>query len=334
MTRCRTSRAAPKKSLARGGNNNFLITLRVDRLLACCPGQLRRPQDPKKPRGKRLVRDKTHEENGLAWDIVAQAKYEAEMEEHIELLRAGGHALLPPEVDALRPHLSGAHVVHLQCSHGLDALGLLNLGAGSVTGIDISPAMIRQAQRKASALGRSATFVCADVLNVPARFDGSADIVYTGKGALPWIMDLSAWAKVVGRLLRPGGRVFIFEGHPLDALWEREAGGLELRQNVGYFDSAPQENPGFPAEVVERQLGPKRPRLLERFWTPAEVITSLLSAGLRLELFQEHPLLFWKQFPRWPEELITRLPHSYSVLAVREVASNEAQPQRINQSRR
>jgi SAM-dependent methyltransferase len=262
------------------------------------------------------VRDRTHEENGLAWDIVAQAKYEAEIGEHIEILRAGGHTLLAPEVQVLRPYLSRAHVVHLQCSHGLDTLGLLNLGAGSVTGIDISPTMIRQAQRKASALGRSATFVCADVLEIPAHFDGSADIVYTGKGALPWIMDLTAWAKVVGRLLRPGGRVFMFEGHPLDALWERESSSLELRQDAGYFDSTPREHPGFPAQVVERQLGQQRFRLLERQWTPAEVITSLLSAGLTLELFQEHPLLFWGQFPRWPEELMARLPHSYSVLAV------------------
>jgi len=267
-----------------------------------------------------VARDKDHEENSVAWDIVARAKYEAEMEEHIAFLRAGGHTLLAPEIEVLRPHLSRAHVVHLQCSHGLDALGLLNLGAGSVTGVDISPAMIRQAQQKASALGRSATFVCADVLEVPARFDGSADIVYTGKGALPWMMDLTAWAKVVARLLRPGGRVFIFEGHPLDALWDREADSLELRQDTGYFDRAPRESPGFPAQVVERELGPQRPRLMERFWTPAEVITSLLSAGLTLELFQEHPMLFWKQFPRWSEELIARLPHSYSVLAIRDGA--------------
>ena len=265
-----------------------------------------------------MARNKNHEENSVAWDIVARAKYEAEMEEHIAFLRSGGHTLLAPEIEALRPHLSRADVVHLQCSHGLDTLGLLNLGAGSVTGIDISPAMIRQAQQKALALGRPATFVCADVLEVPTRFDGSADIVYTGKGALPWIMDLTAWAKVVARLLRPGGRIFIFEGHPLDALWEREADLLELRQDAGYFDLVPRENPGFPAAVVERELGPQRPRLVEQFWSPADVITSLLSAGLTLELFQEHPLLFWKQFPRWSEELIGRLPHSYSVLAVRD----------------
>lgn len=263
-----------------------------------------------------MERDSNHKENGAAWDIVARAKYESEMEEHIEFLRAGGNTLLAPEIEALCPHLSQAHVVHLQCSHGLDTLGLLNLGAGSVTGIDISPAMVRQAQQKASALGRSATFVCADVLEVPERFDGSADIVYTGKGALPWMMDLRAWAKVIARLLRPGGRVFIFEGHPLDALWEREADLLELRQDAGYFDRSPRESPGFPADVLERKLGPHRPRMVERFWTPAEVITSLLSAGLTLELFQEHPLLYWNQFPKWSEELISRLPHSYSVLAV------------------
>lgn len=265
-----------------------------------------------------VARDNRHDENGKAWDVVAQAKYAGEMEEHIQLLRAGGHTLLPPELAALGPYLSGAHVMHLQCSHGLDALGLFNLGAASVTGIDISPAMIRQAQQKAAALGRSARFVCSDVLNVPSEFDGCADLVYTGKGALPWLMDLSAWANVVARLLRPGGRIFIFEGHPLDWLWERDVASLQLREHVGYFDSMPRESAGFPADVVEQELGPSRPRLLERQWRPDEVITCLMSAGLRLELFQEHPLLFWDQFPEWPQDLVARLPHSYSLLAVRD----------------
>jgi hypothetical protein len=34
-----------------------------------------------------VARDRYHEENSAAWDIVARAKYEAEMEEHIEFLR-------------------------------------------------------------------------------------------------------------------------------------------------------------------------------------------------------------------------------------------------------
>lgn len=202
-----------------------------------------------------MERDSNHKENGAAWDIVARTKYESEMEEHIEFLRAGGNTLLAPEIEALCPHLSQAHVVHLQCSHGLDTLGLLNLGAGSVTGIDISPAMVRQAQQKASALGRSATFVCADVLEVPERFDGSADIVYTGKGALPWMMDLRAWAKVIARLLRPGGRVFIFEGHPLDALWEREAICWSFAKTLGTSTARLGKALGFPRMCWSASLG-------------------------------------------------------------------------------
>jgi SAM-dependent methyltransferase len=161
-----------------------------------------------------VAHEKIHGETGRAWDIVAQAKYDAELEQHLHLLRSVGHTLLQAEIDALQPYLSGANVVHLQCSHGLEALGLLNLGAASVTGFDISPTMIRQAQRKAEALGKPATFVCSDVLSISSDFDGSADLVYTGKGALPWLMDLSLWGKMVARLLRPGGRIFVFEGHP------------------------------------------------------------------------------------------------------------------------
>jgi SAM-dependent methyltransferase len=262
--------------------------------------------------------DKIHEETARAWDVVARAKYDAELEEHVQLLRSGGHSLLPVEIEALQPHLSGAHVVHLQCSHGLDALGLLNLGAASVTGFDISPTMIRQAQRKAEALGKSASFVCADISSLSSDFDGSADLVYTGKGALPWLMDLALWGRVVARLLRPGGRVFVFEGHPLDWLWERDADSLQLRTGVGYFDTEPRENSGFPADVVEKELGRQRPRLLERQWRPDQVIASLLDAGLRLESFREHAVLFWEQFPRWPEQLQARLPHSYVIMAVRE----------------
>ena len=50
-----------------------------------------------------VVSDKIHAETGRAWDIVAQTKYEAEIGERVRLLRAGGHTLLPPEVEALSP---------------------------------------------------------------------------------------------------------------------------------------------------------------------------------------------------------------------------------------
>jgi SAM-dependent methyltransferase len=44
--------------------------------------------------------------------------------------------------------------------------------------------------------------------------DGVADLVYTGKGALIWMPDIGAWAREAARLLRPGGHLFVYEGHP------------------------------------------------------------------------------------------------------------------------
>ena len=41
------------------------------------------------------------------------------------------------------------------------------------------------------------------------------DLVYTGVGALCWLPDIRRWARTVADLLRPGGRLFIREGHPM-----------------------------------------------------------------------------------------------------------------------
>lgn len=255
-------------------------------------------------------------ETGRGWDVVARAKYEAEFDDHLEQLKAGHHNLLGVELETLGPLLPGAHVVHLQCSHGFDALGLLNAGAASVVGVDISSQMIRQARAKAAALGvTSAEFRVADVLDLPADLYGTADLVYTGRGSLPWILDIERWGTVVARLLRPGGRIFVYEGHPLDAVWDRQADGPVLRADASYFNSTPAEAPGFPASVVEREVGDGRPSMVERQWLPGDVIQALLSQNLVLRTYAEHPQLFWNQFPNWPEDLLNRLPHSYSVVA-------------------
>lgn len=101
-------------------------------------------------------------------------------------------------------------------------MGLLNAGASSVLGVDISSEMITQARAKAEALGSSAaTFLCCDVAQVPPALNGTADVIYTGPGSLPWILDLGAWAAAISRLLKPDGLLFIFEGHPLANLWDR-----------------------------------------------------------------------------------------------------------------
>ncbi len=61
-------------------------------------------------------------------------------------------------------------------------------------------------------------FVKADVYDAVDRLGALGfDLVYTGIGALCRLPDVRRWAAVVAALLRPGGRLFMREGHPM--LW-------------------------------------------------------------------------------------------------------------------
>jgi len=256
-----------------------------------------------------------HAETRAGWDQIAATKYRDELPAQLTLLKEGGHTLLPVELGLL-PHLAHvSHAIHLQCSHGLDALGMLNLGVARVTGVDISPEMIRLAEEKTTALGASASWFCADVIDTPHALDGTADLVMTGKGALPWILDLDGWAAVVARLLKPGGLFYLYEGHPLAALWDRDAAGPRLRADgADYFGDEPVEQQGFPSDAV-RRIDPGAPLMRERQWRPGQVFAALRKAGLVVEHFDEYPGTFWPQFPAWGPGVAERLPLSYAILA-------------------
>src|SRR5450759_2413448 len=62
------------------------------------------------------------------------------------------------------------------------------------------------------------TFVESDVYDAASALGGEQfDLVFTGIGALCWLPSISRWAATVAALLKPGGRLFIREGHPM--LW-------------------------------------------------------------------------------------------------------------------
>ncbi len=267
---------------------------------------------------KPIQANPTHQETGAAWDLIAKAGYSGEIAEDIAFLRNGGNSLLPPEQQLLQGLEEWCEcAIQLQCSGGKDLLSIWQMGAKRVIGVDISATLLDYANQKSIALNAPATWVCSDVLATPDALNGAADLVYTGRGALMWMMDLDAWAGVVARLLRPGGRVLIYEGHPLDNLWDRDAETVLLRADgASYFPTAANENPGFPASALNRATGDdaNRPKMAERHWRPSEVLNALTAAGLHYLHFEEYPLLFWNQFPNLPAATAARLPHTYSVL--------------------
>jgi 2-polyprenyl-3-methyl-5-hydroxy-6-metoxy-1,4-benzoquinol methylase len=111
--------------------------------------------------------------------------------------------------------VSGMRGVHLQCHIGTDTMSLARLGA-RMTGFDFSGAALGEARRIASLAGADVDFVEGDLYAAPDLLPrGDFDLVFTGIGALIWLPDIRRWADVVASLLRPGGRLFIREGHPM-----------------------------------------------------------------------------------------------------------------------
>src|SRR4029077_12690738 len=77
------------------------------------------------------------------------------------------------------------------------------------------------ARRLADDTGATIDYVHAELYDAVGVLGGERfDLVYTGIGALCWLPSITRWADVVAGLLRPGGRLFIREGHPV--LWSMD----------------------------------------------------------------------------------------------------------------
>lgn len=181
--------------------------------------------------------------------------------------------------------VSGKSLLHLQCHFGLDTLSWARLGA-QVTGADFSPKAIDAARSIAAECGIAATFVLSDIYSLPENLAGAFEIVYTSYGAIYWLPDLTRWAQVIARFLKPGGSFYIVDFHPMGMVFD----GTEpdLRMDYPYFhDEAPivEEVHGSYAEADADVHG------IETGWAHslADVVNALIGAGLRLDYLHEFP---------------------------------------------
>ena len=220
----------------------------------------------------------------------------------------------------------GLRGLHLQCHIGTDTLSLHRLGA-RMTGVDLSPASVTQARLLAERAGADVEYVEADVYSAPEALGArSFDLVYTGIGALGWLPSIERWAEVVARLLAPGGRLFLREGHPmLWALDEERADLLEVA--YPYFETAEPLVWDEPGTYVETDVEIIHTRTLEWNHGLGEIVGSLLGQGLVLTMLEEHRSVPWEALPGRMErgddgewrlrEHPERLPLTYTLQAVR-----------------
>ncbi|HET7169670.1 MAG TPA: class I SAM-dependent methyltransferase [Candidatus Limnocylindrales bacterium] len=259
-----------------------------------------------------------HRATRAAWDQAAE-RYEGWLDEAIALIASGGTNLLPPELELIGDlHGRCRRAIHLQCAGGRDTLSLWNLGAEEVVGVDYSPRMLDLARRLSDAVGAPASWIEADVLDTPTELDGSGDLVYTGRGSVIWLQDLDAWASVVRRVLSPTGRFILFEGHPVEWLFDVDAEGRWVATDYDYF-AGPEASKGWAPEYIDHLSiadGDQHWKFA-RAWTLGEVITALLRSGLRLGSVIEHPTDWWTGHADVRPEERGRIPLSFSVVATR-----------------
>ena len=223
--------------------------------------------------------------------------------------------------------VAGLRGVHLQCHIGTDTVSLARLGA-RMTGVDFSSASLTQAREVAARAGAEVDFVESDVYAAADVLDnGSFDLVFTGIGALCWLPSVTRWARVVSRLLKPGGRLFLREGHPV--LWavdDLRPDGLLVLEHP-YFETAEPTvwdeggtyvttDATFTANVTHN-------------WNHGlgDVVTALLAEGLRITMLVEHDSVPWLALPgrmvlgddrEWRlTERRARVPLTYTLQAVK-----------------
>ncbi|MBN2379529.1 class I SAM-dependent methyltransferase [candidate division WOR-3 bacterium] len=185
--------------------------------------------------------------------------------------------------------IKGKTLLHLMCHFGMGTLSFARMGA-QVTGIDFSPKAIALARSLSKELNLPATFVCSDVYELPLNLEGQFDIVFTSYGVLYFLPDLGPWAKVVAHFLAPDGFFYIVDGHPASQMFD--LGGPppdpELRVTYPYFSREPvrSEESGSYADSEARM---KNTVFYKWLHPVSAIINSLISAGLRIENFNEYP---------------------------------------------
>jgi len=243
-------------------------------------------------------------------------------------LRAGRGRLNAIE-EAELPPVVGRRVLHLQCHFGQDSLCLAQRGA-TVVGLDFSSAAIISARALADELGLAdrTQFVQADVYDTTTAIPlpHGFDLVFVTWGAITWLPDIARWARIVAAMLRPGGQLYLAEGHPVAYVFDDETRLADGRP--GFFAPYFLREPIIgddPRDYADSQARLVHARTYNWIHPIGVLVTNLIGAGMTLDWLHEHDAVTWRMFAclvedaaglyRWPDK--SWLPLAFSLLTTR-----------------
>lgn len=238
------------------------------------------------------------EVNRRHWDDLA-AIHPATDEYDVEGFLAGGSTLTWLEREGVGD-VQGLDLLHLQCHFGLDTLSWLRAGAETVVGVDFSPVAIERARELAEQVGLAdrATFVETDLYDLPERLDRRFDVVFTSFGVVNWLPDVEGWADVVARFVRPGGRFFIAELHPIShVILELEPADDGVWRSPWPYFSDEVQRVDEPGSYADLDADVEHTETREWSHDLCSIVTALIDAGLRIDSLREYPLACFEQSP-------------------------------------
>lgn len=267
-------------------------------------------------------------ENNALWDEWTRI-HEASAFYDLAGFKRGGIRIKDYEREEIGS-VEGLDLLHVQCHFGLDTLSWARLGA-RVTGADFSQVAIDLARSIADEIGfPDARFVRSNVYDLPDALEGQFDLVYTSNGVLGWLPDIRAWAKVVAHFVRPGGRFYVTEVHPVTmAFADDDVAPGELRLGYPYWEHETTISVPVVGSYADRAAIVQTKT--EHGWDHSlgEIVTALVEAGLRIEFLHEFPFVNWPvtwlvQAPdgtyRLPASAKGELPLFFSLLASKPAA--------------
>lgn len=236
-----------------------------------------------------------HEINRLSWNEGTKA-HNSHKGDQASFFRNGGSTLKDEESELLGD-LTGKTLLHLQCNSGQDTLSIANHLGASVTGVDISDEAIAFAKKLSADTGITAEFIRADVYDWFEQNEAQYDVVFCSYGVMMWLSDLQIWGNGIAKSLKHGGRFVLVEFHPALMVFSEDwtlqynyMGGsyVEFESGVGdYIAMAGSANEIDKLEDGIKDFVNPEPGV-EYQWGIADVVMSLISAGLTLTDLREY----------------------------------------------
>lgn len=267
---------------------------------------------------------------------------------------AGGVIFTDAELDLIGD-VDGMKVLNLQPGTGEEAVSLANLGA-IVTVLD-DELSLAEARTLASEASIDLTFADEDLNALSMTYrDGSYDLVYSGWGGIDWLTDIDSWAYGIADALKAGGRLVIYDEHPVSYMFDVVNGTLAVSNSYFGADAGP-DIMSYPGEeyseedVIEEEfaideeevevapnqdadgdgLDDEMEAIEEEYsWTLGDVISALGRHGVATMFMQEFQTSdrFETPLDRFYDELdeeeIGKAPSAFLLMAVKLPVAVEA----------